>query len=152
MTPSFYIISPVATDARFADKRAVVTRIAANFGLRAFYPLDDNKEFDLDSTLSIISAASFVVADLSFERPSCYYELGLVQAQRKDTILLAEADTTIHQSFAARGVRFYRSLDDYADILSDGISRILNVGGVAQVLEPGRRSRKRLKGKTRSSP
>ena len=127
MQSLIYIISPVATDPRYAEKRDSLTQIAGNFGLRTFYPLDHIDNFDLYSTLAHISMASLIIADLSYERPSCYYELGLVQAKGKSTILLAENNTKIHQSFVERGIRFYSSIEEYNNILTKDISIMLKI-------------------------
>lgn len=135
MQSSIYIISPVATDPRYKEKRASLTQTAGNFGLQTFYPLDHIDNTDLYSTLAHISAAALVIADLSFERPSCYYELGLVQATGKATILLAETNTKIHQSFVKQGIRFYKSIEEYAHILTNDISKTFGIKNNANAMQ-----------------
>ena len=60
---------------------------------------------------SNIKKASFVIADLAYERPSCYYELGLAQAMGKLTFFIALAGTKIHQTYG--DIHFYEGIEQY---------------------------------------
>jgi hypothetical protein len=53
--------------------------------------------------------AEFVLADLSLERPSCYFELGLAEAANA-FFLVAAAGTPIHQVGNAGKVVFYSDM------------------------------------------
>src|SRR5437868_14453810 len=95
----FYVIMPVGADKQFHEKKAILQNIAHKNNLHAYFPFDrtDNRSFDINSTLSVLRNSDFVLADLSLERPSCYYELGLAQALSKDVYLIAACGTDIHQ-------------------------------------------------------
>jgi nucleoside 2-deoxyribosyltransferase len=54
-----------------------------------------------------------VLADLSLERPSCYYELGLAEALGKPVYLIAKKNTDIHQTASRRLVRYFDNEDEY---------------------------------------
>src|SRR5918997_1247084 len=88
----FYVIMPVGADKQFAAKKSIIQKVAQKENLTPYFPFDrtGNISFDINSTLSILKDAEFVLADLSMERPSCYFELGLTQAIGKDVYLIAE--------------------------------------------------------------
>ena len=54
-------------------------------------------------------------SDLSFERPSCYFELGMAQAVAPRCSLIAERGTTIHQHSGT--VSFYAGLEEYRQLI-----------------------------------
>ena len=116
----FYMIMPVSADPQFAEKKSILIRAAEKHGISVHFPFDTSKEstFDIDKTLSVLTDADFVIADLSMKRPSCYFELGLAQAQHKDVYLIAKEGTDIHQAHGRRLTRFYESLEDYGQIVS----------------------------------
>ncbi|HEY2792763.1 MAG TPA: hypothetical protein VGJ28_10420, partial [Micromonosporaceae bacterium] len=51
-------------------------------------------------------------ADLSLERPSCYYELGVVHGTGLPVAVVAEVGTMIHQTADRWSLAYYDSLDD----------------------------------------
>lgn len=117
----FYVIMPVGADQEFADKRSILQRVADKEGLAPYFPFDrtSNMTFDKERTLSAIKDSKFVLADLSLERPSCYFELGLAQALGKDVYLIAQQDTDIHQAHGRGLTRFYKGLSGYEQVVSD---------------------------------
>ena len=116
----FYVIMPVGADQQFADKRSILQKVADKEGLTPYFPFDttSNMAFDRERTLSVIKNSDFVVADLSLERPSCYFELGLAQALGKDVYLIAQQDTDIHQAHGRGLTRFYNGLSGYEQVVS----------------------------------
>lgn len=116
----FYVIMPVGADQQFADKRSILQRAADKVGLTPHFPFDrtSNMTFDKEKTLSVIRDSDFVLADLSMERPSCYFELGLAQALGKDVYLIAQQDTDIHQAHGRGLTRFYKGLSGYEQVIS----------------------------------
>lgn len=113
----FYVISAVAADPDFEAKRAIVARIARSLDLVPLFPLDRSPGIALERASEDIRKARFVLADLSLERPSCYFELGLAEATGVDVDIIAKAGTPIHQVGYASQVNFYRDLDDYKRVL-----------------------------------
>jgi nucleoside 2-deoxyribosyltransferase len=116
----FYIIMPVGGDQQFASKRSILEQVADKEGLIPYFPFDrtSNMTFDKERTLSILRDSDFVLADLSMERPSCYFELGLAQALGKDVYLIAQQDTDIHQAHGRGLTRFYEGLSGYEQVVS----------------------------------
>jgi hypothetical protein len=66
-----------------------------------------------DIILAAINRARFVVADLTAERPNCYYELGYAHALRKPVIVLAKQDTTRHFDISTYKWNYW---NDYQDL------------------------------------
>lgn len=130
----FYVISPVAADPDFEAKRAIVASIARSLDVEPLFPLDRDPGVALERASEDIRKARFVLADLSLERPSCYFELGLAEATGVEVDIVAKAGTPIHQVGYASQVTFYRDLDDYKRI----IRRLFEAkfAGASSALEP----------------
>jgi nucleoside 2-deoxyribosyltransferase len=111
---------PVGADKQFADKKSIIQKAAQNEDLTPYFPFDraGNISFDINSTLSVLRDSEFVLADLSMERPSCYFELGLAQATGKDVYLIAEQGTDIHQAHGRSLTQFYEGLHNYEQVIS----------------------------------
>lgn len=107
------IIMPVHSDPSYGVKSAVITRVATRYSWAVLLPKynPDNPRFDIDQALRALSQVSLVVADLSRERPSTYFELGLVEALRIPVRVIAELGTEIHQTSHRDNIRFYAGLD-----------------------------------------
>lgn len=116
----FYVIMPVGSDKLFNEKRAIIQSEARKWDFIAYFPLDERpgKCFDLNSTIQDLRDSQFVIADLSLERPSCYFELGLAQALGKPTNLVAEEGTLVHQANGRNQIRFYKDIDEYRRVIS----------------------------------
>lgn len=124
MTPMVYVIMPVGSDPAYERRRAAIERVTAGLGLATLLPADRlhaDVPFDLDHARRDLRRARVVVADLTLERPSCYYEVGLAQALSRRVVLIAERGTPIHQAHDRDKVIFYDSLDD----LSTKLTRVL---------------------------
>lgn len=112
--PYIHVIMPVGSDPLYTAKRSAIAAGLTKIGIEARFPdyLPHRPAFDLRKMIDEIAGADSVIVDLSHERPSCYYELGLAEALGKRTLLIAEAGTPIHQTAARSLVRYYRTLDD----------------------------------------
>jgi nucleoside 2-deoxyribosyltransferase len=117
-----YVISPVGSDPVFPDKRRILEERARQLGLEALFPMDALRK-KLDSASHIRQAmsqmvnAEIVIADLSLERPSCYFELGIAEAAGASVVLVARTGTDIHQTSSRDSVRWYADLDDYKELI-----------------------------------
>jgi hypothetical protein len=109
-----HVIMPVGSDPLFADKRAAINVAIERAGLQARFPdyLPHQPTFVLSELIREIRGADLVIVDLSHERPSCYYELGLAEAMGGKVNIIAEIGTPIHQSAARSLVRYYRDMAD----------------------------------------
>ena len=73
-------------------------------------------------TLQDMKQCEFVLVNLSLERPSCYYELGLAEAIGKPVYLIAIEGTDIHQTASRKLVQFYNTNEELVGLLRDIIS------------------------------
>lgn len=117
-----YVIMPAGSDPNFAHKRHVLQDKAGNYGLRLHMPLEENEAWGEDGPtpamiLQNIKSACCVIADLSLERPSCYFELGLAQAMAQPTVLIAAQSTVIHQAFGSNELHWYAHMHEYSDLI-----------------------------------
>lgn len=121
----FYVIMPVGADEQFADKRSILKKVAEREGITPYFPFDrtTNITFDKDKTLSLLKDSDFVLADLSMERPSCYFELGLAQALGKEVYLIAQENTDIHQAHGRRLTHFYKGLSGYEQVVASVLTK-----------------------------
>jgi hypothetical protein len=72
-------------------------------------------------------AAGTLVADLSYDRPNVYYELGYTHRLGRDeeVILLAKKDSTLHSDDKDLNVFFYRSIKKLKSGLEKQLDAIL---------------------------
>lgn len=112
-----FFIGPVSSDPLFRKKQIIVQEVASQYQLKVFLPLNAAAEHRLGEIIPTIRSAEFVLVDLSLERPSCYYELGVAQALGSTVEVIAEDGTRIHQLENRNVVQFYNGLDNYAALL-----------------------------------
>ncbi|MFD3927436.1 hypothetical protein [Streptomyces sp. NPDC058614] len=122
MTGYIYSIMPVSSDDSYTQKRASLSSVSNEFNLSVHFPLDRGlpsvgEDFDLARIVAEIKQATLVIADLSLERPSCYYELGLAQALGARVALIAWTGTNIHQAFGRNSVNGFSNLQEYPSVL-----------------------------------
>jgi hypothetical protein len=126
MRPLVYVIMPVGADPDAGSRRECIIAAASAFGLDTYFPLDHRthgEEFHAATLRFEMQRAMVAVADLSLERPSCYYELGVALGVGLPTVVVAAAGTSIHQTADRGSVAFYDSLDGLAKILEDRLRR-----------------------------
>ncbi|MFI6434761.1 hypothetical protein [Streptomyces sp. NPDC050759] len=133
-----YSIMPVSSDKEFTQKRAGMSTVSSEFNLTVHFPLDrglpnPGEEFDLARVVGEMKQAALVIADLSLERPSCYYELGLAQALGVRVALIAIAGTNVHQAFGRNAITEYPNLQEYPSVLR----RILRECELSERLQNG---------------
>ena len=129
------VIMPVWSDAGFQGKQSAIARGAEAAGYSATFPeyVASNPQFDPQDYGRQLRSASTVLADLTGERPSCYFEIGFAEGVGKPVHIVAEAGTDIHQSAYRHRARYYGDLDDLErlvfEILSDEARSKLRVAG-----------------------
>jgi len=117
-----YIIAPVGSDPEYRVKRTILDKLSAEFGLRFFFPLDQHQNFSIAAARNDLRTANLVIADLSLERPSCYFELGVAQGLDITVRQIARTGTPIHQTANRTEVHFYADLHEYEMLLRELIS------------------------------
>jgi nucleoside 2-deoxyribosyltransferase len=116
---------PVGSDSDFRRKQAAIAAGARAAGFEAVFPSYDPEKpsFDLEAVLKQFQASSVILADLTGERPSCYYELGIAEALGCPVIVIATLGADIHQTNMRARTRFYRDLSDLAAVTETELRR-----------------------------
>jgi len=85
--------------------RGVIYPVAKEFGYRAIR-IDDIEDSGkiTDEILSCIAESKVILADLTAERPNCYYEVGVSHTLGKELILTVKKGEPVH--FDLAGYRF----------------------------------------------
>jgi nucleoside 2-deoxyribosyltransferase len=107
---------PISSDSLASEKKTAISEGAKRAGFKARFPdyLPLKPSFDLSEVVTEMREADSIIADLTRERPSCYYELGIAEAIGKNVHLVAEIGTPIHQTISRSLVRYYVNIDDLA--------------------------------------
>jgi hypothetical protein len=115
----FYVITPIGADPEFAAKKATLEDIGRRHGCAPFFPLDHHDLFSIQTAKSDLRDSILVLTDLSYERPSCYFELGLAQALDLPVVLLAARGTRIHQMADGDRIHWYTGMQEYKTIIAE---------------------------------
>ena len=120
-----FIIMPIDnSEPLLEDILEAIKTVAKNLNLNAERIDDIPSGIISEKILSSIRIAEFVVADLTLERPNCYYEVGYAHALGKNTILIAKENTTIHFDLKGHKVLFYKNATQLKDALEFHILKI----------------------------
>jgi hypothetical protein len=117
-----YFVTPVGSDPQYQVKRELLDKVSRDTGRELFFPFEHHHRFSIDAARLDLQNASLVVADLSLERPSCYFELGIAQALDLPVCIVAVDGTRVHQTASPGSVQFYSNLDEYREIISQAIT------------------------------
>jgi nucleoside 2-deoxyribosyltransferase len=114
------VIMPIGSDQGYCEKQNAIRRGAQRAGFLVNFPRHPTaRDFSLpQNDVERLRRASLVLADLSGERPSCYYELGIVEALHIPVVVFATVGSQIHQT-STREVEFYESLDRLEELVAE---------------------------------
>ena len=113
-----FVVAPRTSDPDWLRKQAIIRDMSAAIGVHAIIPeyaspISSAAHAGFDA----LARADLVLADLSYERPSSYYELGAAEALGRRIALIAKRGTPIHQTTHAKKVIEYNTLEEYRDAL-----------------------------------
>ena len=114
-----YFIMPVGSDPTYGTKRKLLDRILHEKKTLGHFPLEREAwdQFGVSEVLKDMGAADCIIADLSLERPSCYYEVGLAHGAGLEVQLIAPSGTPVHQVYHREDVRYYSDMTSYAHLV-----------------------------------
>jgi len=96
------------------------------FGVQA-YRADEIEHQDkiTDLILSEIERCEMVIADLSYERPNVYYEIGYAPALKRRPILFRKTGTRLHFDLLVHNAPEYRNLTELRSLLLKRLEAVL---------------------------
>ena len=111
-----FYIAPHYLDSEFEKKIQILQKLSSKKGIEVLKGIKVGKnKFDSEKTMELYQEADFFIADLSYQSPSCYYEVGYNQGLNRLVKLIALKGTIIHQ---VKGeVHFYSNLKEYEQLI-----------------------------------
>jgi hypothetical protein len=108
------------------DVYETIKQVCDSFGVHA-YRADEIQHQDriTDHILSEIKLCELLVADLSYERPNVYYEIGYAHALQKRPILYRKNGTRLHFDLSVHNVPEYRNITELRSLLHKRLEAIL---------------------------
>ena len=120
-----FLITPHSVDKNFEEKLKIVSEVCQQNGMKAETGvINYDGNFNFDKSVELYQEVNFFIADLSFERPSCYYEVGYAQALNKKIFLIAEEGTFIHQVNNKSSLQYYKTLKEYKELIARIVSKL----------------------------
>lgn len=106
-----YVIKPVVEKHQYKIQRA-----------------DEISSTNLITTeiLNAISRSDFVVADLTYEKPNCYYEVGFAHSLGRPVIIIAKEGTERHFDIAGYKWNYWKDYKDLKKTFEKELEGVLN--------------------------
>ncbi|WP_143069919.1 nucleoside 2-deoxyribosyltransferase [Hymenobacter actinosclerus] len=123
-----FIVAPYTIDSLYNKKKRIMEELCTKYNIE-FVRAEDSlsaRSLNAEETAILLQQCDFAIADLSYERPSCYYEVGYLQALQKKVYLICAKNTTIHQVLGRNNVVLYSNLGDYKATIENIIMRAFN--------------------------
>jgi len=123
----FIIMAMLDEEPVLDDIHSTFKRVCEFYKLRA-ERVDDDFGFQQINlkVLNHIKLAEFIIADLTFERPNCYYEIGYAHALNKKVILTAKKGTKIHFDISTFPAVLYSSMSELERRLKEIFEKVLS--------------------------
>jgi hypothetical protein len=118
-----FIVAPHSFDPRFEKKIRVISEVADGLGVRISWAAPASIKDAAGESIGLgnLRLADAVIGDLSFERPSCYFEVGLACGLNKPIFLIAEKGTHLHQVVGRDAVEFYSDMGEYRGLVEKAL-------------------------------
>ena len=121
-----FLITPYNIDSDFEIKKKIISEICQSNNIELYLAENEliHKSLDANETIELFKIMDYFIADISYQRPSCYFEIGYLQALKKEINLIAIINTPIHQLLLKETVSFYKNIDDYKILINEIISKL----------------------------
>lgn len=115
------------------DVKNGIKEVFKEFGIDAITADEiEHEDAITDRILHEIRASEFLIADLTYERPNVYYEIGYAHARNKRVILYRREGTALHFDVAHRNCPEYENTSALKRQLRKRLEAITNKRGPAQ--------------------
>jgi len=123
---AFIIMAMDPNKPELADVLDTIRSVCAAFGIKA-HRADEIQHQDqiTNVILEEIRSCEYLIADLTYERPNVYYEVGYAHAIDKKPILYRKLGTPLHFDLAVHNVPEYRNNAELRDLLTRRFEAIL---------------------------
>ena len=126
-----FVVTPHYSDPNFTSKKKLLIEIGDKYGIEVIFGSNKGSETDVNESLALLESADLVLADLSLERPSCYYEVGFAQSKNKSVYLIANVGTEIHQVRSKDKIQVYENLSNYEELIDKFFQELHSVEKVS---------------------
>ncbi len=126
MRKVLFMATPYKLDPNHEQKKIIVRELLKSTPIELLIANDnpEGRSMTVEKTIEWMQTSNFFLVDLSYERPSCYYELGYIQSMDKATLIIAKSGEKIHMSLNRNQIRFYDNLEDYKRIVRAWLSTL----------------------------
>lgn len=132
-----YVICPVTADPIHREKRRILESLAQELHVELGFPLDSPTLPDIKGTLRALNDCDVVVADLSFERPSCYFELGVARALKKPVFAICNIGSAVHQGIDTPTLETFGTLKEFEVVTRRALTNLANKASLTNRLSRG---------------
>jgi|LakMenE18May11ns_1017448.scaffolds.fasta_scaffold9829615_1 hypothetical protein len=119
-----FSIMPHYADSDFNAKKMLLSSISRKYNSEIMIGTNSGLEDDVNISLEMLRNADAVLADLTLERPSCYFEVGFAQSMKKPVFLIAQTGTEIHQVASRSLLKTYSNLTEYSSLVEKVVSSL----------------------------
>ncbi len=112
------------------DVYQTIKGVFRDFKINAYRSTDvEHQDRITDLALQEITTCEFLIADLTYERPNVYYEVGYAHALKKKPILYRRTGTRLHFDLSVHNVPEYENLTELTEKLRARLEAILGRQG-----------------------
>ena len=109
------------------DVREGIRSVFKEFGISAITADEiEHEEAITDRILDEIERSEFLIADLTYERPNVYYEIGHAHARNKRVMLFCREGTNVHFDVAHRNCPVYKNTEELKRLLRKRLESATN--------------------------
>ena len=124
---AFIMMAIDSSKPELEDIKFAIEDVFKDFGIDAKAVNDmQHEEAITERILSEIQTREFLIADLTFERPNVYYEIGFAHALNKRVILVRKKGTKLHFDIAHRNCPEYENTTALKKLLKERLEVLTN--------------------------